>query len=840
MTRRPVPLARLEGLLASERGLTAGEVSERRQRYGVNDIVETPPSRWWDLARDTLKDPMIWFLAGVSALYAVLGEVAEALVLLAAIVPLVGMDAFLHRRTQVSTQSLKSRLAERATVVRDGASLEIPTLELVPGDVAVVLPAEAFPADGIIVGGDDLQADESSLTGEAYPVAKRPCPKPPGGGAEPLVDASHWGFAGTRLLTGRAVVRVAFTGGETLYGEIVRSAAQGEHARTPLQGAIQHLVSVLLVAAALTCAILAVVRMVQGHGWLDAFLSAVTLAAAAIPEEFPVVFAFFLGVGVYRLARRQALVRRAVAVENIGRITTICSDKTGTITEGRLRLMHLVAAESVSDAELLSLAALASRRDSADPMDEAVLCEADASGAGTDSRGVLATFPFTEGRKRETAITRDARRGVMAVTKGAAETILAMTDAAAAECALWNDRVARLAEEGHKVIACAWRPLDEQTGTGNEPEQGYRLAGLLAFEDPVRDGVAHAIGVCRHAGIHVMMVTGDHPLTARAVAREIGLGDATPRSGSEYEASHAPRIVSGEAMEALVARGEGRALREIDVIARATPVQKLTLVRALQAAHEIVAVTGDGVNDVPALQAADVGIAMGERGTRSAREVAAVVLLDDNFRTIVGAIAEGRQLFQNLRASFAYLLMFHIPFVASALVVPLLGYPLLYMPIHIVWIEMILHPTALLVFQELPAGDLEPASRGAGARFFSRREWAAIALVGGLTALVVIGAYVWNVRESGQAEHGRAMAIATLAFASAALTARLSGLRTRTARIIAAATIGSTIIMIQMPLLAGVLHLEPLHLVDWSVAIAGGVLAAALSGEFARRPAAVR
>jgi Ca2+-transporting ATPase len=840
MTRRPVPLERLEGLLASERGLTAGEVSERRQRYGVNDIVETPPSRWWDLARDTLEDPMIWFLAGVSALYAVLGEVAEAFVLLAAIVPLVGMDAFLHRRTQISTQSLKSRLAERATVVRDGASLEIPTLELVPGDVAVVLPAEAFPADGIIVGGDDLQADESSLTGEAYPVAKRPCPKPPGGGAEPLVDASHWGFAGTRLLTGRAVVRVAFTGGETLYGEIVRSAAQGEHARTPLQGAIQHLVSVLLVAAALTCAILAIVRVVQGHGWLDAFLSAVTLAAAAIPEEFPVVFAFFLGVGVYRLARRQALVRRAVAVENIGRITTICSDKTGTITEGRLRLMHLVAAESVSDAELLSLAALASRRDSADPMDEAVLREADASGAGTDSRGVLATFPFTEGRKRETAITRDARRGVMAVTKGAAETILAMTDAAAAECALWNDRVARLAEEGHKVIACAWRPVDERTGTGNEPEQGYRLAGLLAFEDPVREGVAPAISACRHAGIHVMMVTGDHPLTARAVAREIGLGDATTGSGSAYEAPLGPRIVSGEAMEALVARGEGRALREVDVIARATPAQKLTLVRALQAAHEIVAVTGDGVNDVPALQAADVGIAMGERGTRSAREVAAVVLLDDNFRTIVGAIAEGRQLFQNLRASFAYLLMFHIPFVASALVVPLLGYPLLYMPIHIVWIEMILHPTALLVFQELPAGDLEPASRGAGARFFSRREWAAIALVGGLTALVVIGAYVWNVRESGQPEHGRAMAIATLAFASAALTARLSGLRTRTARIIAAATIGSTIIMIQMPLLAGVLHLEPLHLVDWGVAIAGGVLAAALSREFALRPAPVR
>jgi Ca2+-transporting ATPase len=821
MTRRQVPVARLQGLLTSERGLTAGEATERRQRYGANDIVETPRGRWWGLARDTLTDPMIWFLAGVSVLYGAVGEITEAFVLLAAIVPLIGMDAFLHRRTQASTEGLRSRLAERATVVRDGVSVVVPTLDLVPGDLAVVSAAEAFPADGIIVGGGggDLQADESSLTGEAYPVPKRPLPGPPRG-EEPLVAASHWGSAGTRLLTGRALVRVVFTGGETVYGEIVRSAAPQGHARTPLQGAIQHLVSVLLVAAALTCVILAIVRVAQGHGWLDALLSAVTLAAAAIPEEFPVVFTFFLGVGVYRLARRQALVRRAVAVENIGRITTICSDKTGTITEGRLRLTHLVAAEPAREAELLALAALASRPDSGDPMDEAMLHEAGAAGAGPEAREALATFPFTEGRKRETAIVRDGR-GVIAVTKGAAETVLAMSDTAEAERELWNRRVARLAEEGHKVVACAWRPVDERGWDGDEPEQGYRLAGLLAFEDPVREGVVQAIGACRHAGIHAIMVTGDHPLTAGAVAREIGLGDG------------APRVVSGEAMEALVARGEGRALRDVDVIARATPAQKVTLVRALQAAGEIVAVTGDGVNDVPALQAADVGVAMGERGTRSAREVAAIVLLDDNFRTIVGAIEEGRQLFHNLRSSFEYLLMFHLPFVGSALVVSLLGYPLLYAPVHVVWIELILHPTALLVFQELPAGGLEAVPRGARTRFFSRREWLVIALVGGLLTLLVTGAYVWNVEEGGTAAHGRAVAIATLAVASAALAARLSGLRTRTARVIAALTVGSTIVLIQTPRLAEMLHLEPLHLVDWGLAIAGSLVAAGLARLFA-------
>ena len=823
--RRPVPLDRLDGLLASDRGLTAAEVGARRQRHGVNAIVETPPHRAWDLARDTLADPMIWFLAGVSAVYGAVGETLEALILLAAIVPLAGMDAFLHRRTQASTAGLRSRLAERATVVRDGVETDVPALELVPGDLAVVSAAEAFPADGIVTGGADLQADESSLTGEAFPVAKRPLAGAPGDGEELFVDAAHWGFAGTRLLTGRARLRVAFTGGETLYGEIVRSAVGGGHARTPLQMAIQRLVAVLLVAAAVTCAILAAVRVAQGHGWLDALLSAVTLAAAAIPEEFPVVFTFFLGVGVYRLARRQALVRRAVAVENIGRVTTVCSDKTGTITEGRLRLTHLVPARAVSEAELLRLAGLASRPDSADPMDEALLREGGAAAAAGGRP--LAVFPFTEARKRETAVVRDGTGGLVAVTKGAAETVLAMAGAPASEREVWQGRVAELAAEGHKVVACARRALDEGAWAGAEPEDGYAMAGLVAFEDPVRDGVAQAIGACRLAGIHVVMVTGDHPLTADAVAREIGLG------------AGAPRVVSGEAMEALAARGEGQALREVDVIARATPAQKLTLVRALQAAGEIVTVTGDGVNDVPALRAADVGVAMGERGTRSAREVAAIVLLDDNFRTIVGAIAEGRQLFENLRASFAYLLMFHIPFVVSALLVPLLGYPLLYAPVHIVWIEMIVHPTALLVFQELPAGGLEAAGGAAGTRFFSRREWAGIALVGAVLALLVSGAYVWNVVESGDPEHGRAMAIATLAIASAALTARLSGLRTRTARAVAAATLLSTVALIQLPVLAAALHVEPLHAVDWAVAVGGSLAAVALSCLFApRSPAA--
>jgi len=813
MTRRPVPMARLGDLLASDRGLTAAEVGERRQRYGPNDILETPPQPWWDLARDTVKDPMIWFLAGVGALYGVVGEITEALTLLVAIIPLVGMDAFLHRRTQASTEGLKSRLADRTTVVRDGAPVEIPAVDVVPGDLTVVSSGEPFPADGLVLRGTDLQIDESTLTGEAYPVAKRPLPGPPGSGDEPVVETGHWGFAGTRLLTGRATVRVVFTGGETLYGEIVRSAVHGSHARTPLQRAIQQLVSVLLVAASAVCLLLAAVRLRQGYGWLDALVSAVTLAAAALPEEFPVVFTFFLGVGVYRLARRQALVRRAVAVENIGRVTVICSDKTGTITEGRLRLTHRVAAEDIPDVRLLFLAALASRAESGDPVDVAILAEAEAAGALKGRPGVVATFPFTEGRKRETVVVREPGGMLVTVTKGAAEVLLEMAALTAAERERWNECLATLAAGGHKVIACAWRPLDGEAWTGDEPGHGYHLAGLLAFEDPVRDGVAHAIEACREAGIHPIMVTGDHPLTARAVAREIGLGGATPT------------VITGDAMEELAAHGERHALRRIDVIARAAPGQKLTLVRALQEVGEIVAVTGDGVNDVPALQAADIGIAMGERGTRSAREVAAIVLLDDNFRTIVGAIHEGRQLFRNLQLSFQYVLMFHVPFVASALLIPLAGYPLLYLPVHIVWVELIIHPTALLVFQEFPAGPLERAPTRRAARFLSGREWGLIGLVGGLLALLVGGSYAWSAAEPGGAEHGRAMALTTLTLASAGLTTVLSGLRTWVARLVVAGTVASSLVLIQTPGLARVLHLQPLHLDDWGLALGGSLVA---------------
>ncbi len=810
---RIVPLERLDDLGNHTEGLDSARIQRRQQQYGSNQIIEMPETHWWDILRTTLKDPMLWFLLGTSSLFLLVGELTEAIILLIALIPFLGMDAYLHRRTQASLTGLGSCLTTQTTVIRNGQQQQIVATALVPGDLVLLGVGESCPADGLIEYSDNILCDESLLTGEAYPVHKQAISALPHNELDARINNDSWMLAGTRLLKGAAKVRILFTGAETLYGEIVRSALQGTHARTPLQSAVDNLVAILLGVAAVICLGLSWVRWEQGHGLLDALLSAVTLAVAALPEEFPVVLTFFLGVGVYRLAKRQALVRRAVVVENIGRVSCICSDKTGTLTEGQLLLSHRFPAKSINETRLLEIAAMASRYETGDPMDLAILSELPAQ----PDTIPIESFPFTEDRKCETGIVRLSNT-LLAALKGAPEIVLARCKMDNTVLTDWQARIDTLANSGHKVIACAWQTLDTQSWHGGEPDRDFIFAGILAFEDPIRDGVQEAVRQCRNAHIRIIMVTGDHPATALAVAKEIGLGAGTPKA------------IIADDLQILLERGELNALHDVDVIARAVPAQKLLLVQTLQNGGDIVAVTGDGVNDVPALQAADIGIAMGQRGTRSAREVAAIVLLDDNFQSIVRAIAEGRQLFTNLQLSFQYLLMIHLPLVFTAAIIPLAGYPLLYMPVHIVWLELIIHPTALLVFQEVTASEkLTNQSRSKALRFFSKWQWFVIVLVGLTVTLVVTLAYVRSLGAGYDVEHARAMALAALTIASAGITAMLSRLRSRMAWCIVMITIGLSLLLIQTPALSKFLHLAPLHSDDWLLAMAGGLIAAAFT-----------
>lgn len=790
--RRSLPDERLDGVFNNPAGLSLAEVNARRQRFGENAIVQAGQSRWLGLASDTARDPMIWFLVATACLFAWLGDAVEAAVLALAILPLIGMDAFLHWRTLASTEGLRQRLASRATVIRGREQSEIAASELVPGDLILLRAGDWAPADGLIEMGQALQADQSLLTGEAMPVAKRAltqqhAPRP----SVPIED-ENWLFAGVRLLTGEAKFRVAFIGSETVYGQIVRSVQAESADVTPIQRAIKRLVFALLTAALIACAALALTRLFQGHGLIDAALSAVTLGVAALPEEFPVVFTFFLGVGVFRLAQRRALVRRAVAVENIGRVTCICSDKTGTLTEGRLKLEHVLPAEGYDETSLKRIAARASRSESADPLDLAILDNDDRT------EKAIAVFPFTEDRRRECSVVRGGSDFSISL-KGAPETVFALTSLSGAELASWSIRTGELAATAHKVIACA--ELKCAQWDGGEPQGGYVFAGLLAFEDPIRAGARDAVADARAAGIRIIMVTGDHAATALAVADTLTIGNG------------APVVVEGEALQARLQSDSEDALAGIDVIARATPAQKLALVERLRQTGEIVAVTGDGVNDAPALRAADVGIAMGQRGAQTSRDIASVVLLDDSFDTIVHAIAEGRQLFRNLRLSFAYLLMLHGPLVMTAAIIPFLGEPLLYLPAHIVWLELIFHPTALLAFQELPADGGRRIGPRSAASFFGRVEWLSIGAIAVVTAMAVFGFYQYALGAGLAAVYARSAALAVLVFSSASIAAALSRLRTAAAVAVVGLTAVSVLVFIQIQVVAELLHLAPLSLV---------------------------
>lgn len=796
---KTISFKNLKNLRVNSGGLSSGEVAAQRALYGFNDIVEFTKNPWSELFINTIKDPMIWLLVGIGSLFLFIGEYSDAITLFVAVIPLVFMDAFLHWRTEASTVSLKNQLSSHVKVIRDQKEYDINSRELVPGDLVIISPGVQLPADGVFDNVQAVQVDESALTGESLPITKK------------IKDN---GYAGTRILTGNGFFRVLLTGAQTTYGEIVQSVTKMPHQLTPLQKSISRLVRYLIFAAIAFCFVLAGVRIYQGHSWVDALISAATLGVAAMPEEFPLAFTFFLGVGVYRLAKKHALVRQAVSVENIGRITTICTDKTGTITLGNLTLTHLIAKQGQSEDSLLQAALMASSSQT-DPIDKAIHQAAEQK--NLQHFEITQTIPFTEDRKRECAfITLSAEKTIIS-TKGSPEKILSMCQLTSNEAKEWQERISDWAQQGCKVIACA--QIEPINKTQTEPQAGYDLLGLLVFSDPIRPEVAGAMSYCRAADIKVLMLTGDHPLTAAAIAKEAGLTDNTLHIVSAEE--------QPEKFEENWLNKNPEFLKSLHVVARCTPMQKLRIVTALERSGELVAVTGDGVNDVPALKAAHVGIAMGEHGTRSAKEVSSIILSDDNFQTIVNAIREGRQLFKNLKKSFEYLLLMHIPLVSIGALIPLAGFPLVFLPIHIVWLELILHPTALLSFQTKASDEQTKAQNKK--LFFSTSELLILFLIGFTLTAGMSWSFLSAEIEAHNAEHGRAKVMALYTLWSAAISAYLTGFNSFVANAIAAITVISAVVLIQLSDKLVFLKLTPLHITDWTQVIGMTILTIALS-----------
>jgi Ca2+-transporting ATPase len=811
---KKISLKKLNFIKLNPLGLTSEEVYSQREKFGANNIFENGQKVWIELFKDTLKDPMIWFLVVIGLIFYFLGEVQESVTLLLAIIPLFFMDAFLHFRTQKSTMSLKSRLSSDCIVIREGKKQVIKSENLVPGDLMVLAAGDILSADGFFEEVSQLKIDESALTGEAFPLSKSQLIFSLNSFDENKVlslENTFLGLAGTRVLSGKGLMRVIETGIHTSYGEIIHAVTSMPSERTQLQVAIARMVQYLIYGAIFFCVLLFLIRIFQGYSWLDAFLSSATLAIATVPEEFPVVFTFFLGVGVYRLARKNALVRRAVSVENIGRINHICSDKTGTITTGVLTLTHLHSFGTEDD--LLKTAFFATNPDLSDPVDEAIRSYEKANHLIRPSH--VHIYPFSEDKKCEVVIMKEDHHFV-AYAKGAPSTILSKTSFSDEQEKIWIDLATSQAKEGHKVIACAKKILPIlDLNSLNEPVGGFEFSGLLSFEDPPRPEIRGAVDYCHAHQIKILMLTGDHPETARAIAREVGIGQTEPRVISAEENEH---FFEDEAIF-----NAGEKLMDFDVVARCTPLQKFKIVNALKRFGRIVAVTGDGVNDVPALKAADIGIAMGERGTRSAKEVSSIILLDDNFKTITNAIIEGKLLFQNLKKSFEYLFLIHIPFALTAALIPLLGYPLLYLPSHVVLLELMIHPTMLLAFQ---LDDFSEINEENNFQLFKKSDFVKYLIIGVLVSLVVSLVFIHSVKYEFSIIHARSKALSLLSLWNAALVIFITKGVNKTSNILIVILLMFTFVIIQIRPISQLIHLGPLHLMDWflNVMFVGGLL----------------
>ena len=727
-------------------GLSSAQAAARLAEDGPNVIVPEARASRWKRLLGPLADPMVALLLVAAPTYLLIGETTDAVVAFVALGPIAAVGWLLEARAERTLVQLRRMTALTATVTRDGSETAVPVDEVVVGDLIRVHEGDVVPADAVVVASSQVMLEESSLTGESLPVDKHPDGTGGRGGTH---DEASTLWAGTSVLAGSALAVVVATGPSTRYGHIGRLVANARAPRTPLQQALGRLVVALTVLAVVFCAAVIAAEVLHGGGWGDAVIAGVSLAIAAIPEEFSMVYTLYLAMGAWRLAQHRALVRRLPSVETLGSTTVICTDKTGTLTEGRLAVAAIwtpVHGEIPADrpdlpaddvTALLEAAVRACEPSPFDPLDRAIV--AFAAGHGVDVERLhrddfAADWPFDPADRYLTHAWRTDDGARIVASKGAIEGVLAHSEAGAAVRDAADAANARFTGEGMRVIAVATGEARPDATTREHDEAALAFTGLLAFSDPLRDGVHDALLDCRAAGIRVVMITGDHPATAHAVAA--GLGLPHERAGVDV-------IATGADLDAADPDRLDDLVAEANVFARTRPEQKHRLVEALRHRGEVVAMTGDGINDAPALREADIGVAMGARGTAVAREAASLVLLDDNFSTIVAAVRDGRRIFDNLTRAFAYLIAFHPPLLLGALVIPLAGQPLLLFPVHLVVLELVLHPIVSLVFQADPAADdamrRPPRPVGDALRL---RTLAPAYAVGLLMAAVLIGMYL--------------------------------------------------------------------------------------------------
>ncbi len=757
-------------------GLTNTEARERLTRDGPNELPVSQPRSVLRLLADVVTEPMFLLLVACGAIYLALGDRNEALMLLGFVFVVMGITFVQQRRTERSLQALRDMSSPQALVLRGGVVRKVAGRELVCGDRVLLAEGDRVPADLELIEASNLSVDESMLTGESVPVSKQ------ASGVQPSTtpSAENQAFSGTLVTKGTAQGCVTATGERSALGRIGKSLAALGNENTPIQDETRQVVKRVAVVGLVLAAGLAVAYWVNTGDWLYGLLAGLTLAMAILPEELPVILTLFLGLGAWRLAREKVLARSIPAVELLGATTVLCVDKTGTLTENRMAVRQLWTEAGAYDSaragatplqealhSTLEFAVLASHRRAFDPMETAITEAGKRLLAGTEhlhSHWTLVDdYPLSREMLAMSRVWQSPdQQARMIAAKGAPEAIVDLCHMDQARQAAVAAQVAVMASDGLRVLGVARATFAAGELPEIQHDFNFEFLGLVALEDPVRADVPKAIAECRAAGIRVVMITGDHPATAVSIARQAGL-----MAG----ATAADQVMTGAELTALNDKDLSARLADTHVFCRVQPEQKLRLVQAFRARGDIVAMTGDGVNDAPALKAAHIGVAMGARGTDVAREAAALVLLRDDFSSLVTAVRYGRRVFANLRKAIVFVVAAHVPIIGLSVLPVLFGWPMLLMPVHILFLQLIIDPACSVVFEAEPleADAMTLPPRRSDARLFDkavliRGLWQGL----GLLALL-LGVYALTRAYSTSDDVARAMTFFVMVLANLAL-----------------------------------------------------------------------
>jgi len=824
-------------------GLTQAEAAERLRTEGYNELPGGHKRTTLTIALEVVREPMFLLLVAAGSIYFLLGDVGEASVLLSFVLVVMGITIYQEKRTERVLEALRDLTSPRALVIRDSQQLRIPGREVVRGDILLLTEGDRVPADAAVLSSSKLQIDESLLTGESVPVNKTPWD-----GKEPIArpggDNLPFVYSGTLIVQGQAIAQSLAIGALSEIGRIGKALQSLETEATPLQRQTGRLVRALAIVGLSLCAVLIAVYGFTRHDWIGGILAGITLAMATLPEEFPVVLTVFLALGAWRISRRRVLTRRVPAVETLGSATVLCVDKTGTLTQNRMAIHTIWAAgelfrvpdESESHPlpekfhELLEFGILASEIDPFDPMEKAMRALGSRYLARTehlhDDWQLVREYALTPEMKAMSHAWKSTRgEEYVVAAKGAPESIADLCHLEQADADALFKEVERLSAQGLRVLGVADARFKGEAWPPIQHDFEFRLLGLVALADPLRPTVPAAIQECKAAGVRVVMITGDYPGTALAIAREAGL--------------EAGEVITGAELDRLTEAELSQRLRNANIFARVVPDQKLKLVNALKANGEVVAMTGDGVNDAPALKAAHIGIAMGGRGTDVAREAASLVLLDDDFASIVEAVRLGRRIYDNLRKAMAYIMAVHVPIAGLSLIPVLFGWPLVFFPVHIAFLELIIDPACSIIFEaekEEPNTMKRPPRRPGDPLFAG---WnLTLSLLQGAGVLLLCLAIFGIALDRGTGEGvARALAFTTLVVANIALIfvnrswelTILASLRmpNRSLWIITGAAALCLGLVLYIPLLQNLFHFAPLNGRELLIAVVAGAVSIA-------------